>query len=141
MAKQSYERKHIQAVESYHQRILERLRQDENVAIAQYKDLYFSIFREAYEGGFCAPLSYRKRLLKDTYRLEWIPAKPQITNDSIWQYAKEDGWVHSEMEGTERRYQQIEMVRTWWNEWTYAWHQLMHKTRCHETIETPAEDK
>jgi hypothetical protein len=137
MAKRRCKKEWLEAKESYHKRILVRLEQDQDFNIHQYKSLYFSIFREAYESGFCAPLSYRLRPQRDGYRIEWINAKPLVTGDSIWFYAKEKGWVHSEMKGTEIRYQQINTVRTWWNEWTYAWHQLMYKTRCHQRIEDP----
>jgi hypothetical protein len=68
-------------------------------------------------------------------RKEWIAAKPSVTGDSIWDYAKEKGWVNSEMEGTEKRYMQIERVRIWWNEWTYAWRQLGYKTRRYRIID------
>ena len=141
MAKRRRRKKEwTQAVESYHQWILERLRQDEKVAIHQYTDLYFSIFREAYERGFCAPLSYNIHMQGDGYRVEWIHSRPSITGESIWEYAREHGWVHSEMLGTERRFKQIRTVRTWWDEWTYAWHQLGHKTRRYRTFDEPTVD-
>lgn len=140
MAKRKYKKEWVQAVASYHERILQRLKLDKAVAIHQesYKSLYFSIFQEAYESGFCAPLSYNLRSVKKGYWTEWIHTKPMVSGDSIWNYAKEQGWVHSEMKGTENRYKQIDTVRTWWNEWTYAWHGLGHKTRRYRTIENAA---
>jgi hypothetical protein len=140
MAKRRWKKEWMQTVASYHQRILERLRQDERAAIHQYKNLYFSIFREAYEAGFCVPLSYNIRFVRNGFRTEWIRARPSVTGDSIWQYAKERGWVHSEMKGTERRYKQIGLVQIWWDEWTFAWRQLMHKTRQYRTFEEPTAD-
>ena len=95
----------------------------------RYKGLYFSIFREAYESRFCAPLSYNRRPVPGGWDKDWIYARPLVTGDSIWHYAKEQDWVNSEIKGNDRRYEQIDLVRTWWNEWTYAWHQLMYKTR------------
>ena len=137
MAKRSWKKKWVQTVASYHERIMERLRQDENVAIHQYKGLYFSIFREAYENRFCAPLSYNRRPIRDGWQIDWIYARPLVTGDSIWRYARQQGWVDSEMKGTEKRYEQIDTVRTWWDEWTYAWHQLMYKTRqCNRNRDT-----
>jgi hypothetical protein len=67
--------------------------------------------------------------------IEWIFAKPMISGDSIWHYAKEQGWVHSEIKATEKRYKQIDTVRTWWDEWTYAWQQLGYKTRQYRMID------
>ena len=141
MAKRRSKKELAQAVALYHQRILDRLKIDENVAIRQYKSLYFAIFRDAYEKGFCMPLSYNQRMQDDGFIYEWIYTKPYVTGDSIWTYAKECGWVHSEMTGTEQRYRNIEIVRNWWEEWTYAWRQLMHRTRRHRTIEKVVERK
>ncbi len=135
MARQRWKKEWVKAVASYHERILKRLKTDEDVFIDSYKSLYFRIFREAYESGFCAPLSYNSRPVRDGWRIEWIYAKPMVTGDSLWHYAKERGWVHSEMKGTEKRYKHIHTVQTWWDEWTYAWHQLMYKTRRYRTIE------
>ena len=123
-----------QTVASFHERILERLRQDEGFAIDQYKNRYFDIFEEAYKGGFCAPLSYNERYVGDSLRIEPINGRPLVTGDSIWQYARKQGWVHSEMKGTEKRYKQIDTVAIWWDEWTYAWVALMYKTRRHRTL-------
>ncbi len=141
MAKRRWKKEWIQAVASFHERILRRLQQDENVFIHNYKSLYFRIFREAYEGGFCAPLSYNFRFVPGGGQIDWIYARPLVTGDSIWKYAQEHGWVHSEMELTERRYEQIQTVQTWWDEWTYAWHELMYKARRYRTIEEPTADK
>jgi hypothetical protein len=47
-----------QKVAGFHSRILIRLKCDQRVFVPQYKSLYFRIFQEAYESGFCAPLSY-----------------------------------------------------------------------------------
>ena len=130
MAKRRWKKVWIQAVASFHERILKRLKIDESVFIHQdsYKSLYFRIFREAYESGFCGPLSYNEHYRKKDILTEWICARPMVTGDSIWHYAKQKGWVHSEMKGTEKRYKQIDTVRTWWDEWNYAWRNLMYKT-------------
>lgn len=141
MARRRSKKELEQVVVSFHQRILERLRQDEDIAIHQYKSLYFRIFREAYESGFCHPLSYNLHAKKDGFLRGWIFARPLVTGDSIWHYAKEQGWVHSQMKGDEPRYKQIEVVQTWWDEWTYAWIELMYKTRRHRIIEEPAADR
>lgn len=143
MARRRYKKEHVQAVNSFHERILQRLKIDEDVCIHQgsYKSLYFQIFQEAYESGFCHPLSYNLHAKKDGFLRGWIFARPLITGDSIWDYAKKQGWVHSQMKGGEKRYKQIEIVRTWWDEWTYAWIQLMHKTRLYRTIEEPSTNK
>ncbi|MEN6449677.1 MAG: hypothetical protein ABFC96_04220 [Thermoguttaceae bacterium] len=143
MAGRRYKKEHIQAVESYHKQILQRLKTDEDVCIHQgsYKSLYFEIFQEAYESGFCHQLSYNLRYEGEYVFYDWIFARPLVTGDSIWDYAKKQGWVYSEMKGDEKRYKQIETVRTWWDEWTYAWIHLMHKTRRYRTIEKPSTNK
>ena len=54
-----------QKVAEFHNRILARLKCDEHVAIFQYKDLYFRIFREAYESGFCTPFPTGSTMMCD----------------------------------------------------------------------------
>jgi hypothetical protein len=77
MRKQRWKKAWRQAVESFHQQILKRLEQDEDVFIHQYKSLYFSIFRRAYESGFCHPLSYNLRYEGEGIYYDWIFARPQ----------------------------------------------------------------
>lgn len=120
----------------FHNRILARLKCDEHAYIGQYKEIYFHIFKEAYESGFCWPLRYTQRFFPDgTIRIEWIHTKPKVSGDSIWYYAVEQSWCHFGMSGNEQRYQQIQTVMTWWDEWTYAWRNLGHKTQCHRNID------
>jgi len=137
-AKRQTKKERAQIVASFHERILRRLKADNDVSIHQesYKSRYFRMFQEAYEGGFCHPLSYNLRYVPDGLRRppEWIDGRPLVTGDSIWQYARKQGWVHSEMTCTEKRYKQIDTVATWWDEWIYAWVALMYKTRLHRTL-------
>jgi hypothetical protein len=120
---------------AFHDRILDRLKQDKHIEISQYKSLYFSIFEEAYVAGFCAPLSYRRIHEQEGARQEWICTRPLVSGTSIWEHALRQGWCHPDTQGNEQRYKQIQTVMIWWDEWTYAWHNLGHKTRCHETVE------
>jgi len=84
-----------------------------------YKGDFFKVFAEAYRSGYCT-LGYRYDEEKD--RLVQCKAqRPLISGDAIWSFAKKQGWVHAEMMGEEKRYCDIEMVRTWWDEWVYAW--------------------
>jgi hypothetical protein len=139
------DKKHRQREEEraeFHKRILDRLKCNENVDIGQYKDLYFQIFREAYESGFCVPLSYRLIYKGDGVLTEWIHGKPLASGDSIWHYSLQQGWCHSDMCGNEQRYKQIQIVMTWWDEWTCAWRNLRdqhypegYKTRRYRTID------
>jgi hypothetical protein len=79
--------------------ILARLKCDESVFLPNYKSLYFRIFKEAYESGFCVPLSYNEVYLREEIRVEWIHTKPKISGVSIWHYAVEQDWRHPEMQG------------------------------------------
>ena len=36
-------------------------------------------------------------------------------------FLHDTGFPPPEMTGEEKRYCDIEMVRTWWDEWVYAW--------------------
>jgi hypothetical protein len=107
---------------AYHQKIVDLLKLHEDVSnIGQdsYKSDFFKIFADAYQSNFCTP-DYRKD--ESTGRL--VPResqRPLITGDTIWAYAKDQGWVHAEMTGDEKRYRDIERVQTWWDEWVYAW--------------------
>ena len=125
-----------------HEQILDRLKCDEHVYIGDYKDLYFRIFQKAYESGFCASLSYRLIYKQKGVLMEWIHTKPLVSGDSIWHYALQQGWCRFEMRGDESRYKQIQTVMTWWDEWTYAWHNLRdqhypegYKTRRYGRVE------
>ena len=112
-------------VEEIEDRILELLRPLQNAALTQYRDLFFKIFRDAYERGYCCSL--RHKLYVDTGRIEWIrvKGKPYISGESIWSYAVRKGWVTREEEG--RRYEQLRLVRDWWDAWTYALESIGYK--------------
>jgi hypothetical protein len=93
----------------------------EDVSIRQepYKGDFFRIFADAYRSGYCTP-GYRP----DAEKMHLVlcrAQRPQISGDVIWNRAKSQGWVHGGMTGREKRYDDIEMVRLWWDEWTYAW--------------------
>ncbi len=129
MGKKQWDRE----VERIHKRVLELLQEYENIFQEPYQGFFFDEFHKAYKAGFCGPLRYR--LFSDSDRIEWIKSKPKISGDSIWRYAKEQGWVHSEMTGEEKEYRRIEAVRSWWDAWTYAFHKLGHKHCRHGKME------
>jgi hypothetical protein len=135
MSSQRIRREWREARDSFHRRILQRLRSDEHYAINQYKDLYFRIFREAYEAGYCVPLSYDLVFRGEGCSQKWIHTKPKVTGDSIWEYALREGWIDSAIGSDDVRYQQIQKVSTWWDAWGYAWRQLGYRTRRHRTVD------
>jgi hypothetical protein len=92
-----------QQAKAYLERIPELLEQNEHSSIDQYRDDFFAVFRDAYHSGFCTG-----------------EQQPKIFGEFIWDYAAEHDWVHSEMKETDKRYADIETVKTWWDEWTYA---------------------
>lgn len=104
-------------------KILEYLELNESVGSIEqepYKSDMFSIFRQAYMGRFCGT---RYRVTNENKLKRVTPSKPQITDDAIWGYAKDKGWVSAEMDERDEKYRKICIVRTWWREWTYAWDQ------------------
>lgn len=108
--------------ESYLNRILGLLKGFEEVDyIGQepYKGKFFALFSDAFRSGFCFP---GRRF--DEQRDRFVSCKsqrPLISGDAIWEYAKSHRWVHCEMTGQEKRYRNLEIVRTGWDEWIYAW--------------------
>lgn len=105
--------------DDYLRRILEVLELCEDANIHQAEDTLFDVFKDAYQSGFCNP-----RFRFDEERGRHVPCKsqrPRVLGDTIWSYAKAQGWVHAEMSGEEKRYQDIELVRIWWDAWIYAW--------------------
>ena len=108
--------------DAYLKEIMSLLRLYEGVTyIGQepYKGDFFRIFAEAYRNGYCT-VGHRYDVEKD----HLVPCKaqrPLISGDAIWSFAVNQGWVHAEMRGHEKRYCDIAMVQTWWDEWTYAW--------------------
>jgi hypothetical protein len=106
----------------YLTRIMELLNRYEdviNIGQDEYKGDFFKIFADAYRSGFCVP---RYRLDRDVKRsIRCKSQRPLVSGDAIWSFAKNRDWVHSEMSGTEKRYEDIRRVMTWWDEWTYAW--------------------
>ncbi len=107
--------------EKYLAEILELLKINERAAITQssYKRDFFKVFSHAYRAGFCIPGSRFDEELRVNVQCKL--QRPLVRGDAIWAYAKKQGWVHSEMESDEKRYKQIALVQTWWDEWTYAW--------------------
>jgi hypothetical protein len=108
--------------DAYLHQILELLKCYEEVTyIGQesYKGDFFKVFAEAYRNGYCA---IGERF--DVKKGHWVPCKaqrPRISGEAIWSFAERHKWVHAEMTGEEKRYSDIQMVKTWWDEWTYAW--------------------
>lgn len=87
--------------------------------LAQYKSLFFRLFTDAYRRGFCTT---KTRLDKTLGRdVPCYMQHPIITGSAIWDYALEQGWIHSEASETDGRYRNISRLRVWWDEWTYAW--------------------
>ena len=58
-----------------------------------------------------------------------------ICGDTIWKFACEQHWVHSEMSVEEERYKEIHTLMSWWDAWTFAWEQLGHRKRCYRNID------
>lgn len=110
--------------DNYLNDVLELLRNYEDVIwIGQenYKNDFFRIFSTAYRTGFCNPA-----IRIDKERLLHVHCKsqrPLLRGDAIWAHARKQGWVHSEMTANEKRYTDINLVMTWWDEWVYAWNQ------------------
>lgn len=108
--------------EGYLRRILSLLREYENVVfIGQrpYKDDFFDIFADAFQSGFCTP-TYRLDAARGKYVL-CKSQRPRISGDVIVAFVKEQGWIDSEMALNETKCDDVNMVRVWWDEWTYAW--------------------
>ncbi len=111
-----------QQANDYLQRILRLLKIYEGVdSIGQgpYKGDFFKIFADAFRSGYCTP-GHRADKEKGTV-VRCKAQRPLICGDEIWAYAKSQGWVHGEVTREEKRYCDIETVKTWWDEWTYAW--------------------
>ena len=90
-------------------RILEVLEFYEGVNIDQYKDMLFDVFKDAYQSGFCNP---GFRCDEESGRVVRCKSqRPLVLGDTIWSYAKAQGWVHAEMSGEEKRYKDIELAR------------------------------
>ncbi|GDY10227.1 hypothetical protein LBMAG52_37150 [Planctomycetia bacterium] len=111
--------------ESYLRQILGLLQTYEyvgNIEQRSNKIECFEIFCEAYRAGYCVP-----RYSKKDMGVLCKSQRPIICGQTILDYAKREGWVYSDVDGereadeNERRYQIIETVRYWWDEWTYAW--------------------
>lgn len=110
-----------QQAEGYLRQIIDLLRffaEVDSISQESYKSRFFDIFSDAFRSSFCL-VGYRYDEEKD--RLVRCKAqRPLISGDRIWEYAKQQGWVHERMMD-EKRYRDIERVRMWWDEWTYAW--------------------
>ncbi len=90
-----------------------------NIGQGPYKDDLFKIFEDAFRAGFCEP-GYRF----DTNTHEYVRCqsqRPLISGEAIWLFAEAQAWVHAEMDGSDKKYEDIQQVSTWWDEWTYAW--------------------
>lgn len=84
-----------------------------------YKDDFFRVFSAAFRTGFCLP---HFRVDPRTGVHHYFKCqRPLVDGETIWSYARSQGWVHAKMNGNEKRYRDIDMVRTWWDEWIYAW--------------------
>jgi hypothetical protein len=84
-----------------------------------YKSAFFKVFADAYRSGFCWP---GDRFDEATDRfVQCKTQRPLISGDAIWLFAKDKGWVRSEMPECDKRNRDIELLRTWWDEWVYAW--------------------
>ena len=106
---------------------------DEYGNVSQYEEHLFRICKDAYERGFCGPLRYRR--YDDTLRSEWILTKPSVSGDRIWNCAVEKGYIHSEpVDGDDTdsfRRLKLHTVRTLWDAWTFALHELGHRHSCY----------
>ena len=47
--------------------------------------------------------------------------RPLVDRDAIWRHARKAEWVHPEMTDDDKRFRDIQLVMTWWEEWAYAW--------------------
>ena len=133
MNKKQYDKE----VEKIEGEILDLLRSLGNAALMQYRDLFFRIFRNAYEHGCCCPLRYNFHV--DTGRTELIRVKGRtfICGESIRTSAIKSEWVTREEEG--KRYKQLRLIGDWWNAWTYTLESIGHKQQCQRSVEKEAE--
>lgn len=101
--------------------IIDTLIQNHPVSITQtcYKQDFFKIFKAAYQEGFCG---YTWRNDLETGRVVQRPNQlSPITGDAIVDHAKERGFVDSEMGGKPKNVEDLTLLRTWWDEWIFAW--------------------
>ncbi len=106
-----------------------------NLSQEPYKEDFFNIFTKAFNEGFCA---YNVRV--DYEKQKYVKSKkqkPKIYGSDIWQYAVDNNWVNSDISIDNKRYQNINLVITWWDEWIYAWIRspLLGKKRKRKKVE------
>ena len=106
-SKQKYRKFHRLEADRIHADIVEFIRQEGKVA--ENQDRFFNLFGDAYERGYCGPLSYR--LYDDTLRIEWIASKPTVCGDTIVAYVAETA---TDLEGFGNRIEQNGESRTVW---------------------------
>ena len=92
-----------------------------------YKEDFFKVFVDAFHAKFC--VATERFDVASGRMVRCKNQRPLITPDSIWSYAKDHDWCHAEMTVDEKRYRNIQMVMTWWEEWTYAWERNPPKPR------------
>lgn len=100
---------------------------DNSGSVLGNEERLFTIFRDAYDRGFCGPLRYY--LYADTGCLKWITSRPCVFGDSILVYAVRTCYIRGEADSHRRR--QLERIRSLWDAWSFALHQLGRGHRRH----------
>jgi hypothetical protein len=99
--------------------LLQRYECVQGITQEPYKGDFFKVFSNAYRAGFC---TVRRRFDPTSGRMVVCKVqRPLVSRDAIWAAAKNLAWIHGEMDPSEKRYCDIKLVCSWWNEWTYAW--------------------
>lgn len=125
--------------EEAHRQVLDLLKEHEGRSFSQSDIMedFFRVFRTAYDGGCCCPLTCNFDARTNTNQWVWPKATFSIRGASILAYAKKDGWINSTTSTEGDRYENINRVMEWWEAWTYACKALGRRVR-YRTINRPA---
>jgi hypothetical protein len=118
MGKKKWQDQHIQYMNQI-MLLLEHYDDVTDVGQEPYKSDFFKIFANAFCAGFCLP-SERFSTNSNLY-VRCKSQRPLVSGDTIWFFAKDQGWLKAEIGENENRYENILRIMTWWDEWTYAW--------------------
>lgn len=97
---------------------LQRIEDVTNICQEPNKSEMFKIFRDAFLSGYCGT---RYKESKSGLIVRKAPKKSQIYDETIENYAREHEWINATSSTDSKRYRDLECVKVWWNEWTYAW--------------------
>ena len=106
-----------------------------NIGQEPYKADFFAVFSEAFKCGLCT-----KQFRVDEVKKRIVSSKlqrPLISGDTIASHARKCGWVSS-ADDESKRQQDLETIRLWWDEWSYAWNRPVSKRKYarHRTAST-----